>query len=86
MDNIKKHLEKLNKAIDAKLCKGKGDKVFTLFTVEGILDKGKIWDYSSTGKKVRYNTQYTARFENVLIVEMWVTCYGHTILKQIGII
>ena len=63
-----------------------GDKVFTLFTVEGIHDKGKIWDYSSTGKKVRYNAQYTARFENGLIVEMWATCDGHTILKQIGII
>ena len=86
MDNIKIHLEKLNKAIDAKLGKGKGDKVFTLFTIEGILDKGKVWDYFSTGKKVRYNAQYTARFENGLIVEMWATCDGHTILKQIGII
>ena len=37
-------------------------------------------------KKIRYNAQYTARFENGLIVEMWATCDGHTILKQIGII
>ena len=25
------------------------DKVFTLFTVEGIHDTGKIWDYPPTG-------------------------------------
>ena len=63
-----------------------GDKVFTLFTVEGIHDTGKIWDYPPTGKKIRYNAQYTARFENGLIVEMWATMDGHTVLKQLGII
>jgi len=61
-----------------------GDKIFTLFTVEGIHDKGKIWDYSPTGRKIRYNAQYTARFENGLITEIWATCDGHTILKQIN--
>jgi len=63
-----------------------GDKVFTLFTVEGIHDTGKIWDYPPKGKKIRYNAQYTARFENDLIVEMWATMDGHTVLKQLGII
>ena len=63
-----------------------GDKVFTYFTVEGIHDKGKIWDYPPSGKKLRYNAQYTAKFENGLIVEMWATCDGHIILKQLGII
>jgi predicted nucleotidyltransferase len=63
-----------------------GDKVFTLFTVEGIHDTGKIWDYPPEGKKIRYNAQYTAKFENGLIVEMWATMDGHTVLKQLGII
>jgi len=63
-----------------------GDKVFTYFTVEGIHDKGNIWNYPPTGKKLRYNAQYTAKFENGLIVEMWATCDGHIILKQLGIV
>jgi hypothetical protein len=63
-----------------------GDKVCTFFTVEGIHDTGKIWDYSPTGKKIRYNAQYTARFENGLIVEIWATMDGHTLLRQLGII
>ena len=63
-----------------------GDKVFTYFTVEGIHDKGNIWNYPPTEKKLRYNAQYTARFENGLIVEMWATCDGHIILRQLGIV
>ena len=62
------------------------DKVFTYFTVEGIHDKGNIWEYPPTGKKLRYNAQYTARFENGLIVEMWATMDGHILLEQLGII
>jgi hypothetical protein len=62
------------------------DKVFTYFTVEGIHNKGNIWEYPPTGKKIRYNAQYTARFENDLIVEMWATMDGHILLKQLGII
>ena len=62
------------------------DKVSTLFIVEGIHDKGNIWQYPPTGKKVRYTAQYTARFENDKIVEIWATMDGHILLKQLGII
>ena len=62
------------------------DKVFTLFTVEGIHDVGDCMGYPATGKHIRYNAQYTARFESGLIVEIWATMDGHVVLKQMGII
>ena len=60
-----------------------GDKVFSHLTYEGIFDKGNIYVYSPNGKKVRFNALYTTRFENGLIVEMWVTLEGATLLHQI---
>ena len=60
-----------------------GDKVFSHLTYEGIFDKGNIYVYSPNGKKVRFNALYTTRFENGLIVEMWVTLEGATLLQQI---
>jgi hypothetical protein len=61
-----------------------GDKVFSHLTYEGVFDKGKIYVYPPNGKKVRFNALYTTKFENGLIVEMWVTLEGATILHQIG--
>jgi hypothetical protein len=60
-----------------------GDKVFTLFTVEGVHDIGDCIGYLPTGKHIRYNAQYTARFEDGLIVEIWATMDGHLLLKQL---
>lgn len=62
------------------------DKVFTYFTVEGTHNSGELMGYPATGKHIRYNAQYTARFDNGLIVEIWATMDGHTVLKQLGII
>ena len=61
-----------------------GDKVFSHITYEGIFNKGKIYVYPPNNKKVRFNALYTTRFENGLIVEMWVTLEGATILHQIN--
>ena len=61
-----------------------GDKVFSHITYEGVFDKGNIYVYPPNSKKVRFNALYTTRFENGLIVEMWVTLEGATILHQIG--
>ena len=61
-----------------------GDRVFSHITYEGVFDKGKIYVYPPNDKKVRFNALYTTRFENGLIVEMWVTLEGATILHQIG--
>lgn len=47
---------------------------------------GDLMGYPPTGKYIRYNAQYTARFENGLIVEMWATMDGHIVLRQLGII
>lgn len=63
-----------------------GDKVFTYFVVEMTHDKGYVAGYPPNGKKLRYNAQYTARFENGLIVEMWATMDGHIVLKQLGVV
>ncbi|MDR0497267.1 MAG: ester cyclase [Treponema sp.] len=63
-----------------------GDKIFTHFTYEGIHDKGNIWTYPPTGKKVRFSALYTTRFENGLIAEIWATFEGSTILHQLGIV
>jgi hypothetical protein len=63
-----------------------GDKVFTSCIMEGIFDKGNIWGkHHPNGKKLRFTSQYITRFENGLIVEMWVLLEGHTILKQLGV-
>jgi predicted ester cyclase len=61
-----------------------GDKVFSHLTYEGVFDKGQIYVYPPNGKKVRFNALYAVRFENGLIVEIWVTLEGATILHQIG--
>ena len=61
------------------------DKVFTLFTVEGIHNVGNCMGYPPTNKHIRYNAQYTARFVNGLITEMWATMDGHILLKQLGV-
>jgi len=63
-----------------------GDKIFSHVTYEGIFNKGNIYVYSPNGKKVRFNALYTARFENGLFAEMWVTLEGATILHQIGVV
>ena len=63
-----------------------GDKVFTLFTVEGVHDMGDCMGYPPTGKHIRYNAQYTARFEKGLITEIWATMDGHLLLNQLGVI
>lgn len=62
-----------------------GDMVFTLFTVEGIHNEGDCAGYPPTNKHIRYNAQYTARFENGLIVEIWATMDGHLLLRQLGV-
>ncbi|MDR2711962.1 MAG: ester cyclase [Clostridiales bacterium] len=62
------------------------DKVYTLFTIDGNHTVGNCMGYPPTGKHIRYNAQYTARFENGLIVEMWATMDGHLVLKQLGVI
>ena len=62
------------------------NKVFTLFIVEGVHDVGECMGYPAPGKRIRYNAQYTARFEEGLIVEIWATMDGHVVLKQMGVI
>ena len=61
-----------------------GDRIFSHITYEGVFDKGNIYVYPPNNKKVRFNALYTTRFENCLIVEMWVTLEGATISHQIG--
>ncbi|MDR2964870.1 MAG: ester cyclase [Treponema sp.] len=63
-----------------------GEKIFTHFTYEGIHNKGNIWSYPPTGKKIRFNALYTTLFENGLITEIWVTFEGAAILHQLGIV
>ena len=62
------------------------DKVFTYFTVMMTHNSGDLFGYPPTGRKVRYNAQYTTRFEDNLIVEVWATADGHVALKQMGIL
>ena len=60
------------------------DKVSTYFTVEGTHDKTYM-GRPPTGNHVRYNAQYTMRFENDLIAEIWATGDLHILFQQIGV-